>query len=78
MYGTLEPIGKVSMGNGLVQGTKRQKQVTYTEGIYTHYKFWQAVDDHNEERHFPISLEVYGRRNGGQIEYSHSSCQSWK
>ena len=58
MYGTLEPIGKVSMGNGLVQGTKRQKQVTYTEVIHNHYKFWHAVDDHNAKRHSPISLEV--------------------
>ena len=58
LYGTLEPIGKVSMRNWLVQGTKRQKQVTYTEVIHNHYKFWHAVDNHNAKRHSPISLEV--------------------
>ena len=57
-YGTLKPIGKVSMRNWLVQGTKRQKQVTYTEVIHNHYKFRHAVDDHNAKRHSPISLEV--------------------
>ena len=58
-FGTLEPIGKASMKNWLVQGTKRKKQVTYTEVIHNHYKFWHAVDDHNAKRHSPpISLEV--------------------
>ena len=57
-YGTLEPIGKVSMRNWLVQGTKRQKQVTYTEVIHNHYKFRHAVDDHNAKRQSPISLKV--------------------
>ena len=57
-YGTLEPIGKVSMRNWLVQGTKCQKQVTYTEVIHNHYKFRHAVDDHNAKSHSPISLEV--------------------
>ena len=46
------------MRNWLVQGTKRQKQVTYTEVIHNHYKFRHAVDDHNAKRHSPISLEV--------------------
>jgi hypothetical protein len=57
-YGTLEPIGKVSMRNWLVQGTKRQKQVIYTEVIHNHYQFRHAVDYHNTKRHSPISLEV--------------------
>ena len=58
-YGTLEPIGKVSKRHWVVQaGTKRQKQVTYTEVIHNHYKFRHAVDDHNAKRHSPISLEV--------------------
>ena len=57
-YGNLEPIGKVSMRNWLVQGTKRQKQVTYTEVIHNHYKFRHAVDDHNTKRHSPIILQV--------------------
>ena len=77
-YGTLEPIGKVSMRNWLVQGTKRQKQVTYTEVIHNHYKFRHAVDNHNAKG-IPQSVwRWHGRRNGGQIEFSHSSCQSRK
>ena len=56
-YGTLEPIGKVSMREGVTMN-KATKQVTYTEVTHNHYKFWHAVDNHNAQRHSPNSLEV--------------------
>jgi hypothetical protein len=48
-YGTLEEID---------DGGTIRKNFKYTEIIYNHFLYRHAVDDHNNKRHEPISLEV--------------------
>jgi hypothetical protein len=59
-YGTLEPVegARTSRNYKNERGESVRKNFNYTEIIYNHYKFRHAVDDHNSERHQPISLEV--------------------
>jgi hypothetical protein len=40
-----------------VSGEKLIKSSNYTEPFHNHFKFRHRVDDHNNSRHSPLSLE---------------------
>jgi Transposase IS4 len=59
-YGTLEPIEGATTRRDYKNnnGEMVRKTFNYTEIIYNHYHYRHAVDDHNNKRHSPISLEA--------------------
>lgn len=59
-YGTLDEIedGMTQRDYVGTNGQKQRKTFKYTEIIYNHYHYRHYVDDHNNKRHNPISLEV--------------------
>ena len=40
-----------------VNGEKFVQLFNYTERFHTHFKFYHQLDDHNNSRHSPLSLE---------------------
>ena len=59
MYGALVEIDVSKTLRPLtpVNNEKFIKSFNYTEPFHNHFKFCHQVDDHNNSRHFPLSLE---------------------
>ena len=58
-YGALDEIdgSKTLRSLTAVNGEKFIKSFNYTEPFHNHFKFCHQVDDHNNSRHSPLSLE---------------------
>jgi hypothetical protein len=58
-YGALDEIdgSKTLRSLTAVNGEKFIKSFNYTEPFHNHFKFHHEVDDHNNSRHSPLSLE---------------------
>ena len=57
-YGALKPINEGKTQRSVTENGQRvNKTFHYTEPFYNHFKFRHQVDDHNNLRHSPISLE---------------------
>jgi len=57
-YGTLERVGpQHSRSWEDADGQSHSTRVQYPEIVYNHYKYRHSVDDHNNRRQSPISLE---------------------
>ena len=59
-YGALRPIDEGVTNRSVTRRSGRVEKVTfkYMEPFYNHFKFRHQVDDHNNSRHSPISLET--------------------
>jgi hypothetical protein len=57
-YGALKPIEEGKTQRSVTENGQRiNKSFHYTEPFFNHFKFRHQVDDHNNLRHSPISLE---------------------
>jgi Transposase IS4 len=57
-YGTLERFGKEEVRSTRINGQKQQIRFQRPEVFNNHFAYRHMVDDHNNKRHSPISLEV--------------------
>ena len=55
-YGTLAPVGDEKR-HYLVNGVKHVKTFGYTEVVHNHYQYRDVIDNHNNARMHPISME---------------------
>lgn len=63
-YGTIERLGDFRPREWVEDGTTRHATFKYPEIVYRHYKNRHQVDNHNNRRHQPISLEeVWGTKH---------------
>jgi hypothetical protein len=59
-YGTVNPVGKLKrrvFPLGAVDGTQEACTFQYTEVFHNHYQYRHVVDDNNNNRMQPISIE---------------------
>ena len=56
-YGTNQRTGKTTRRDWVESGTKQQKSFQYPEVVGNHFLYRHSVDDHNNKRHSPISIE---------------------
>jgi hypothetical protein len=57
-YGALRSVEEGKTQQSVIENGQRvNKSFHYTEPFFNHYKFRHQVDDHNNRRHSPISLE---------------------
>ena len=58
-YGALRPMDGGSTQRSVTRrsGIRERVSFVYTEPFFNHFKFRHQVDDHNNARHSPISLE---------------------
>ena len=56
-YGTTEHVGEEKRQICGPKESRQQKMIWYSEVVHNHFKYRHAVDDHNNRRQSPISLE---------------------
>jgi hypothetical protein len=59
-YGALRPIEEGKTQRSVTRKSAGQREnlsFNYTEPFYNHFKYRHQVDNHNNRRHSPISLE---------------------
>ena len=73
-YGALVEIdgSKTLTSLTAVNGEKFIKLFNYTESFHNHFKFCHHVDDQNNSRHSPLSLEESWLQRTGSTGCSHS------
>ena len=59
-YGTLEPTDKRAQRNFKRGGIMETKEFMYTEVVANIFLYRDQVDDNNNRRHAPISIEKLG------------------
>ena len=56
-YGTLDPTDKRTQRKFKRGGVIETKEFMYTEVVANHFLYQHQVDDNNNRRHVPISIE---------------------